>query len=651
VGDRGGRSVKGVVSVLVLCASAAGTVPLGVKAAPIPALERRTIETKSRKTDLGRCRNVPQARCGSIKVRLDREDPSMGKIKIGFMIYPHTDRSRPKKGTIVAVEGGPGYASTKTAPGYRKLFRPVLNRYNLLLVDNRGTGRSEAILCQPLQSYTGDYENNAGKCGRQLDGAADLYGTHNAVDDMAAVLNHLNIKRVDMYGDSYGTFFGQTFAIRHPDRLKSLVLDSAYFVGGTDPFYLDTNRAMRDAFRYACERRPSCATREGSTNARIRQMTRFLRRHPITGRAPNAEGVFKKVTVDVEALANMMYSGSTSTAFYRELDAAIRAALRPDHYYKPILRLARESTYEGGAGYYRAFSEGLYVAVACNDYPAPFDVTAPFKVRRQQYRGALDVLRQTPEREFAPFTVTEWVKSGGEYYDDCIKWPRPSRIDPPVPPDAVYPDVPVLVLAGDFDALTSPEGAIATAAAFPNSTYVEVANMTHVTAISDFGRCTSDIVVRFVRTHDAGDTSCARNYQEARLVDKFALRAKGLGLPPGGRGTAMVGAMTVADVMARWWNMFGATGVGLQGGRFTTDGLVDVTWDLRKVRYVEDVAVSGRVSWSRATGAITTDVRVTGTGVKDGTLTITWNDWDQLAKARAVGTVGGREVDVRFLAP
>jgi hypothetical protein len=107
----------------------------------------------------------------------------------------------------------------------------------------------------------------------------------------------------------------------------------------------------------------------------------------------------------------------------------------------------------------------------------------------------------------------------------------------------------------------------------------------------------------------------------------------------------------VADVMARWWNMFGAKGVGLQGGRFTTEGLVDVIWDLRKVRYVDDVAVSGHVSWSRANGAIAADVRVTGTGVKGGTLTITWNDWDQLARARAVGTVGGREVDVRFLAP
>jgi pimeloyl-ACP methyl ester carboxylesterase len=650
MGGRSSRSARDVVIALVLCVAAGSTVPLGAEAAPVPALERRRIESEGEKADLRPCRNVPEARCGSIKVRLDREDPSMGKIKIGFMVYPHTDRSEPKLGTIVAVEGGPGFASTKSAAGYLRLFRPLLDRHNLLLVDNRGTGRSEAILCQPLQSYEGDYEDNAAKCGRQLDGAADLYGTHNAVDDMAQVLDALNIRKVDMYGDSYGTFFGQTFAVRHPDRLKSLTLDSAYFVGGADPFYIDTNRAIRNAFRYACERRPSCNRREGSTNARIRQMTKYLRKHPITGRAPNAEGVVKKVTVDVAALVNITWSGSTSTTYYRELDGAIRAALRSDPYYKPILRLARESTVEGGAGYYKAFSEGLYVAVACNDYPAPFDPTAPFKVRRRQYKEAIETLRQTQAKEFAPFTVTEWVKAV-EYYDDCIKWPRPSRVDPPLPPDAVYPDVPVLVLAGDFDSLTSPEGAIDTAEAFPNSTYVEVANMTHVTAVGDFKRCTSDIVLRFVRTHNTGDTSCAREYQEARLVDKFAERAKGLGLPSGGRGTAMAAAMTVADVMARWWNMYGDTGVGLQGGRFSTTGLKYVSWELNEVRYVEDVAVSGKVTWNRANGAIVADVTVAGPGVEHGTLTLTWNDWNRLAKARAVGTVGDRKVDVKFLAP
>lgn len=142
----------------------------------------------------------------------------------------------------------------------------MLNRRRLLLVDNRGTGRSEAILCQPLQSYEDDYAKAVGKCGRQLAEASDVYGSAFAADDLAAVLDGLEIDQVDLYGDSYGTFFSQSFAVRHPERVRSLVLDGAYFVAGTDPFYIDTNRAMRDAFRYTCERSLSCADRPKTTN-------------------------------------------------------------------------------------------------------------------------------------------------------------------------------------------------------------------------------------------------------------------------------------------------------------------------------------------------------------------------------------------------
>lgn len=107
-------------------------------------------EAKTKK--LRQCRSIARARCGSIKVLLDREKPSVGKIKIGFELYPRRDRSRPLLGTIVAVEGGPGYSSTDSRSWFIELFEPLLDRYQLLLVDNRGTGRSGAILCQPLQS-------------------------------------------------------------------------------------------------------------------------------------------------------------------------------------------------------------------------------------------------------------------------------------------------------------------------------------------------------------------------------------------------------------------------------------------------------------------------------------------------------------------
>src|SRR5450631_1638875 len=52
----------------------------------------------------------------------------------------------------MAVEGGPGYPSTGSRAGYLTLFAPLLESYDVLLVDNRGTGKSQALDCEPLQN-------------------------------------------------------------------------------------------------------------------------------------------------------------------------------------------------------------------------------------------------------------------------------------------------------------------------------------------------------------------------------------------------------------------------------------------------------------------------------------------------------------------
>jgi pimeloyl-ACP methyl ester carboxylesterase len=296
--------------------------------------------------DLRRCQNIPHARCGRIQVPGDPTGSDLGTVTIGFELYPRRDRSRPLAGTIVAVEGGPGYSTTGSRDYYRDLFEPLLDRRRLLLVDLRGTGRSDQILCQPLQSYRGNYLKAVGRCGRQLGDASDLYGSAFAARDLVAVLDHLGIERIDLYGDSYGTFFSQTFAVRYPERLRSLILDSAYYVAGTDPFYVDTNRALRDAFRFACMRSPACAELGGDPMRRIARLARMLRRDPVAGRAPDADGEVARVEVDVGGLIYLVTAAASSPAIYRELDAAARAALRANPYVLPLLRLARETFYD-----------------------------------------------------------------------------------------------------------------------------------------------------------------------------------------------------------------------------------------------------------------------------------------------------------------
>jgi len=83
-------------------------------------------------------------------------------------------------------------------------------------MDNRGTGRSDAIDCEPLQSAKVMTLANVTACGRMLGEKSDLYGSGLAADDLDAILGALGVKSVEIYGDSYGTFFVQTFAARHP---------------------------------------------------------------------------------------------------------------------------------------------------------------------------------------------------------------------------------------------------------------------------------------------------------------------------------------------------------------------------------------------------------------------------------------------------
>jgi pimeloyl-ACP methyl ester carboxylesterase len=594
------------------------------------------------------------ALCGVVEVPLDRADPSAGVIGIGYERYPHTDDTRPALETIVAIEGGPGYATTASRGYYLGLFRPMMDRHDLLLVDLRGTGTSEPIDCRPLQDLRlPDYDrwvDAVGRCGRQLGGASDLYGTANAADDLAAVLDALGIATVDLYGDSYGTFFSQTFAVRHPDRLRSLVLDAAYPVEDGDPWWSDLARASADALRFVCERDPGCAAVGGDPVRRLERLDRRLAYEPVTGVAPNADGVYRRVTVGPGILIYVYTSAGYWATVYRELDAAVRAALGSEPDPLPLLRLARENVYLGGGGAPRYYSQGLANAVSCNDYPQLYDMLAPPSERPDEYEAAIRALERDDPDVFAPFTVREWMTAPVEDFSSCLEWPVPDRPLPPLPDPPVYPEVPTLVLVGDLDSVTSPEGAAQVASRFPNSTYVPVANLTHVTALGDRHRCASRIVLRFVRTLDAGDTSCASEYAEVRAVDAFAVRAAEIDGSPG-RRAAVVAASTVADVVARWGGMGGYEGVGLRGGTFTTRGSALVTWRLEEVRWVEDVAVSGTASWNRRTGSIRALVTLAGPGAHEGWLRLRWNDLEPLARADVRGRLGGEAVEMEIPAP
>jgi pimeloyl-ACP methyl ester carboxylesterase len=628
------------VSVALVGAMLSSAVP----AAAAPVVSAATV------SNLPPCADVPGARCGSVTVPLDRAHPDGRTIAVAFEAWEHRDTSQPALDPIVAVEGGPGYASRGSRDYYLDLFDPLMERRDLLIVDNRGTGDSGAINCEKLQSYVGSFSDNVGECGRQLGDTADDYGTGNAVEDMIAVLDALGINKINLYGDSYGTFFGQTFAVRHPERIRTLMLDAAYPIEAGDPWYRDSARALRNAFRLACKRAPVCAARGGDPINRMRTLAQQLRRHPITGQAADADGVLQDVKIDGSALSYLAWAASGSATMYRELDPAIRAALRPNPDFVPLLRLGAENLSLGDAGEPVEFSEGLYAAVICHDYPQLWDPNAAQTTKNAQLRNSIASLRREEPDAFAPFTIAEWISQPFSELDYCLQWPAAGVADPPRPPSARYPRVPTLVLTSDLDSNTSPEGAAEVARRF-GGTLVESVNYTHVSAMGDFGRCASRIVVRFIRALDPGDTSCSREYNENRMVDLFPRTVAGVAGASPDEKVARAAAATVADIVARWWSMLGEEGVGLRGGTFTTTGLDEARFRLHTVQWVEDLTVNGSIIWDRTTGDISAKVVARRPDKSRSRLTMSWNDWTPRARAAVTGTVDRRPVTFDIPAP
>ncbi len=607
--------------------------------------------TTPRSVTLRECPSIPHARCGRVEVPLDPRVPELGTTSIGFVLYPPRHDDLPPLGTIVAVEGGPGYSTIASRWWYRDLYRSLLGRRQLLLMDVRGTGRSGAIDCPALQSYVGSWKRNVATCGRQLGPLSERYGSAFGADDLVAVLDALEIDRVDLYGDSYGTFLAQTFAVRHPDRVRTVTLDGAYPIDATDPWWRDTNRAIVDAFTRLCERDPWCRGRSGDPIARIERLADRLRARPVNGRAFDADGRSHAVRLSVGAVIGLVTGAATSQTIYRELDAAARAFLRghdPDPI--PLMRLVAENDWHWGAGDVHVYSEGLATATGCNDYPQVWDIRASLDERPSLYEAALEDLRRDDPRAFAPFTVDDWVRSFSSDVTSCIRWPVPEMHVPPMPPGGDYPDVPVLVLDGEFDSLTSPEGARAVAGRFPNATFVEVANSLHVTALGDLRGCIEGLALGFVRTTEIGDTTCAEGYPPIRMAVSFPRTADQLG-PPSPRRVATIAVQSVGDVLARWWSMGTTEGVGLRGGRFVTGGYRTPTFHLRGIRWVQDVAVSGVVRWDRPTGRIRAFVRLAGHGAPASRVRVAWNTWRPEVPASVTGSVGGVAVSLAVPTP
>ena len=608
--------------------------------------------------------------CGDVRVPLNADDARDGTIAVSVEWIPA--RKVWTKETIVAVTGGPGEPSTYAARAFARLFAPLLQTRNLLLVDERGTGDSTPLDCPHLQRLLSHSDGPSGRfvalvagCGADLnrdfirrDGrsfvhASDLFSTRQAAHDLDVVLSTLHVPQIDLYGVSYGTFFAQTFARRYPRRVRSLVLDSAYPLD-LDPFDVASRAEVRFAFDAVCARSAACAAAApGRSLDRLRRLARRLSAAPLRSRF----GSF-----DASDLDSALVSASVEQPAreWRELDAAARAWLdRNDGV--PLGRLlqwSRQANLED-ANYHR-FSAAMAVANDCTDYVAPFDPRATLARRLRQFRAATTAL---PAQTFDPIAKRDVFGDPDNGYNECLGWPRPIHTTATSAPLAgSVPDIPALVMAGELDAITSPAGARIVSRRVGRAVrFVSLANAGHGTASSDQFGCAETLVRAFVRHPGAPlRDACSSALPEVRTVGTFPLlisQEPRAASSPGDRAStreARIAAVAVGAVGDTLATARGATaddecgestcGRGLRGGIFVATSDVNRI-AMHRIAFSSDSRVDGTIvvsaSHARAgPGVVRARLRIVTSRGEVETLRIVFDE----RRPHALASIDGRSL-------
>ncbi|MGY5764057.1 alpha/beta fold hydrolase [Brachybacterium sp. DNPG3] len=112
----------------------------------------------------------------------------------------------PPEAPLLIIPDGPGGASVLP---YFPMRRTLAARgLDVLMMEHRGVGLSR------LDSTGQDLPIQAVRVAE-------------VIDDLVAVLDHAKVERASVYGCGYGGYLAQALAALHPERVHSLVLDSA----------------------------------------------------------------------------------------------------------------------------------------------------------------------------------------------------------------------------------------------------------------------------------------------------------------------------------------------------------------------------------------------------------------------------------------
>lgn len=434
------------------------------------------------------------AECGRLYVYENRAARSGRKIPIEF-VRVRAVGDTPAGDAIFPLAGGPGENATVNA-ARAVASSKTLASHDLVIVDQRGTGKSNPLDCvrYDLSASPDAFaemfeqpffdEDRFRACKERLGAHADLrfYTTSLIADDIDDVRAALGYDRITLDGGSYGTTLGLEILRRHGDHVRAAVLSGVIppAINQTQTLARDTEN-MLEALFSACENDAACAAAFPSFRADFNKVLARVRAEPIEITLPHPltqkpETVQVRYPELVTAIRYTLYSTHLSAG----LPLAVSQAKAGD--YSRLAQLLPQLLYLlADIG-----SEGMWASVRCAE-------EFPF----------LDVERARADAE-GTMLGTERIDSGLAI---CNFWPRgaiPENFHEPV-----RSEVPVLMLAGEFDAATPPWMGEVAAETLSNGRLVIAAGSSHWELGGN--DCIDNIVAEFIETAEAAaiDASCA----------------------------------------------------------------------------------------------------------------------------------------------
>ncbi len=382
-----------------------------------------------------------EAQCGALTVAEDPARPASRRIALNLAWVPADDNGQTEPDPVFLLAGGPGQSATESYPQVAPAFRDVLKHRNVILVDQRGTGRSNPLQCQEPDDADAESATDAQdaatpaaaraaavRCRDALSTHADLrfYTTTDAVRDLESVRVAIGADTVNLVGVSYGTRVAQQYAMRHPRSTRTLVLDSVApntLILGNE-FAGNLERALDLQFG-RCDQTPACAGVLGHPRAQLDALMARLRADPPLVRYRDAStGQMQEQRLQPQAVAGMMrmyaYVPLASALLPLQLNEAAHGR------FDGLMALARMlgSTVRG------QMAMGMQLSVICSEDAFGFkaDPAAEGTLLGNQFSGFLGA--------------------------QCAIWPKGT-----MPADFHQPlagKVPALVLEGEFDPVTPP---------------------------------------------------------------------------------------------------------------------------------------------------------------------------------------------------